>query len=86
MQITHYCNGIGLPDYPSELAVSSVNVYMHDSGMICTHDYSCPTCRKDKAVLHLSTGIMQPCWSCQKLGYKIVKSKPKNKIMKFLGL
>jgi len=72
MQIKHETNGHGLPDYPEELEVADVNVYMHDSGMVCTHDYSCPVCRTEKAVLDSSTGLMQPCWCCQK-DYKLVK-------------
>ena len=75
MQKTHYCGGEGMPVYPSKLKVKAVNVFMHDSGMIMTHDYSCPVCRAKHAVI--TAGIMQPCWSCQSDGYKITKRKTK---------
>lgn len=77
MQITHETNGKGLPDYPIGLPVQNVNVFMHDSGMCATHDYSCPCCRTNHALLDLSTGLMQPCTECSKT-YRIVKVE-KNK-------
>jgi hypothetical protein len=78
MQITDYWN------YPNSVQVQDVHVFMHDSGMVSTHDYSCPVCREDHAVLDLSSGIMQPCWSCQEKGYVIIKRSPPRK--KFLGI
>ena len=69
-QFTHECNGIGLLDYPKSPEVKDVNVYIHDSGMAMTHDYSCPVCREKHAVL--SEGLMQPCWGCQAKGYELV--------------
>jgi ribosomal protein L37AE/L43A len=77
MQTTHHCNGPGLPNYPSNVKPKAVNVWVHDSGMIMTHDYSCPCCRENSAVIDGSTGIMQPCWKCKEQGYKIVKQKQK---------
>lgn len=85
MQKTHYCNGKGLVDFPFEVKVKPVEVWFHDGGMISTHDYSCPCCRKKHAVLDHSTGIMQPCWGCQKLGYRIVKIRPQSRWKKLLG-
>lgn len=73
MQHTHQCNGPGLPDYPEDVKPKDVNVWQHDSGMMSTHDYSCPVCRKQSAVLDHSAGLMQPCWDCQKKGYKLIK-------------
>ncbi len=73
MQHTHECNGAGLPDYPQDVKPKDVNVWRHDSGMIMTHDYSCPCCRDSSAVIDGSTGLMQPCWGCQEKGYKLVK-------------
>jgi len=40
-------------------------------GPIAFHDYACPVCRERKAILDLSTGIMQPCGGCQKEGYRV---------------
>ena len=62
MQITHDTNGDGLLPFPSMVPPTDVNVYMHDSGMFASHDYSCPVCRTDTACLELSSGLMQPCW------------------------
>lgn len=76
MQTTHECNGEGLPDFPSEVPVTPVNVWMHDSGMVCQHDYSCPVCRTEHAVMQLHTGVMQPCWVCQTRGFILVRREP----------
>ncbi len=90
MQITHDTNGDGLPPYPIDTRVMSVNVYMHDSGMMATHDYSCPVCRIEHACLELSCGLMQPCWGCQEKGYKLIKTVAKvsrfERIKKALGM
>lgn len=73
MQHTHHCNGQGLQSYPSDMQVKDVNLYIHDSGMIVTHDYSCPVCREKHAVFAMHRGIMEPCWGCQDRGYKLIK-------------
>ena len=79
MQKTHYCSGPESIDYPQMLPVKDVNVYMHDSGMMATHDYSCPVCRENKAILVMSprgtlpAGVMHPCWKCQDKGYQMIK-------------
>jgi hypothetical protein len=73
MQNTYNCNGEGLPNYPTDVKPKDVNVWVHDSCMISTHDYSCPVCRDKSAVLDGSTGLMQPCWGCRKKGYKLTK-------------
>jgi hypothetical protein len=77
MQHTHECNGRGLQNYPKDVKPKDVNVWRHDSGMMMTHDYSCPCCRLHSAVIDCSTGLMQPCWKCQKNGYKLIKIKPR---------
>ena len=80
MQITLETNSDGLPDFPMDLPVQDVNVFVHDSGMFATHDYSCPCCRTKHAILDLSTGLMQPCIECSET-YRIVKvKKPKKRI------
>lgn len=75
MQQTHNTDGPGLPDYPHDLAIADVNVYMHGSGMLSTHDYSCPVCREKHAVLNMSNGVMGPCWDCRKEGYAMIKAE-----------
>lgn len=72
MQNTFYTDSPGDPTYPENLKVKDVNVYIHPSLMLSTHDYSCPVCRERHAVLNQSTGIMQPCRVCEK-EYEIVK-------------
>ena len=44
-----------------------------DLGPAMNHNYLCAVCRENHAVLDMSTGILQPCWSCQKKDYKLVK-------------
>ncbi len=76
VQITHHTNRADLPDFPTELKVKDVNLYLHDSLMFCTHDYSCPVCRENHA-LKDSDGIMQPCDKCSEK-YGRIKKKRKS--------
>jgi hypothetical protein len=73
MQNTIDTCGDGLPDYPEDVQVADVNVYIHPVGFMATHDYSCPICREKHAVLNMTDGIMKPCWDCQKKGYQTIK-------------
>lgn len=66
-------NGKGLPEYPSDVELADITVYVHDSMMIAIHNYPCPVCKLNSAVYNMSNGIFQPCWDCKKEGYKIVK-------------
>jgi len=74
MQITDYY------EYKT-YKVSDVYVNMHDSGMLCSHNYSCPVCRTNHAVLDLNSGLMQPCWSCQELGYTLIRKENKKSFL-----
>lgn len=38
-------------------------------GLWAEHDQACAVCQVKKAVLNLETGIFEPCWGCQSLGY-----------------
>lgn len=40
---------------------------------VAIHNCPCAVCGKEKAVLILNTGVFEPCWECQKQGWKIVK-------------
>ena len=66
-------NGKGLPDYPQDIELADITVYIHDSMMFAIHNYPCPVCKVSSAVYIIPTGIFEPCWDCQKKGYKIVK-------------
>jgi len=71
MQHTHE----DFSEYPEKTpSVKDVNVWLHPSGMIMTHDYSCPVCRENHAII--SNGVMIPCRECEKEGFRIVKLKP----------
>lgn len=70
-------NGKGLPDYPQDIELSDITVYIHDSMMVATHNYPCPVCKIDSSVYNINNGIFQPCRDCEKKGYKIVKVSKK---------
>jgi hypothetical protein len=40
--------------------------------MAMEHNYLCAVCREKKAVIECWSGILQPCWGCQK-EYKVVR-------------
>lgn len=41
--------------------------------MMQEHNYLCAVCREESAVIDCDAGILQPCWTCQKNGYVLVK-------------
>jgi hypothetical protein len=57
--------------YPENLSVKDVHVYFDPSFLTATHDYSCPVCRENHAVL--SSGVMTPCWTCRSEGWTLTQ-------------
>lgn len=43
-------------------------------GMAMEHNYLCAVCKHSSAVQDCATGILQPCWSCQKK-YTMIRRK-----------
>jgi hypothetical protein len=43
---------------------------IEDHGIFANHDYPCPVCLKEHAVLNMQTGVFQPCWLCQTEGFR----------------
>lgn len=41
--------------------------------MAQNHNYLCAVCRERSAVIETWHGILQPCWDCQRRGYKLIK-------------
>ena len=73
-------------EWPDEKPpVKDVHVYFDPSFMTCRHDYSCPVCRENYAVLNLNKGIMGPCWSCQEEGWELDKVDKRTWLQKLLG-
>lgn len=54
--------------------LAEISIEMH--GPAAKHNMPCAVCRVRHAVLDLSTGIMQPCWLCQDVRYRVAKEKP----------
>lgn len=50
-------------------------IWVEFYGPAASHNMPCACCGEKHAVLETNTGIMQPCWSCQELGYEVVKKK-----------
>lgn len=51
------------------------------------HNFPCPCCTKNHAILYINEGLMLPCADCDKKGFKLIKlpkSKFKNWIIKQL--
>lgn len=41
--------------------------------MFMSHNYLCAVCKEKSAVQDVGSGILEPCWDCQKDGYNIYK-------------
>ena len=57
-------------DAPPEMA--DVEVFT-DGGPWAMHNMPCSVCQRNKAVLNLNTGILEPCWECQRAGWHLVR-------------
>lgn len=44
-----------------------------DGGPWAKHDQVCSVCLVNKAVLDLNAEVFEPCWNCQRKGWKLVK-------------
>jgi hypothetical protein len=60
--------------------MSNIHIPKIDYGyspFAANHDYACPICREEKAVLNLSAkphDRFEPCWKCQNIGYRTIKA------------
>jgi len=72
----YYTNGDGFIPYEEaeDLCkdLPQVEVYMHDSGMLATHNMPCSVCKIEHAVF--CNGMFEPCWKCQEEGWVTIKN------------
>lgn len=69
----YHTNGKGLHDYPEDLPLAEIEVYLHDSCMVCKHNFPCPVCKTKPAMADARGMYMMPCGTCQEEGYQLVK-------------
>jgi hypothetical protein len=71
----YYTNGEGFIPYEEAEVIcedlAEIEVYVHDSGMLATHNMPCSVCKVKHAVLY--SGMFEPCWSCQEEGWVTTK-------------
>lgn len=76
----HHTNGVGFVDYESAEKycedLPKLHLFMHDSGMLATHNIPCTVCLTKHAVFNTSEGRPEPCRDCQDKGYYIGKKVP----------
>jgi hypothetical protein len=44
-------------------------------GMYTKHNYPCPVCQTQHAVLNTSNGCFEPCWSCKRKDWHTIQAK-----------
>ena len=66
-------NGKGLPDYPQDIELADITVYIHDSMMFATHNYPCPVCKVNSAVYNMSNGSFNHAWIVKRKVIKLLK-------------
>ena len=69
----YHCNGKGLLDYPEDVAIADIKVYVHDSCMLLIRNFPCPVCKVEHAVCDTNGMFMHPCRKCEAEGYVLVK-------------
>lgn len=60
-----------------------IEMFMHDSGMVATHNYPCPICKTKHAVFATNYGYFDVCHSCRKDGWFVGKRDVGNKWWEF---
>lgn len=90
----HHTNGEGFVLYSDAEGfcetLSDIHMFMHDSGMIATHNMPCPVCKTNHAVFILSSGYFTVCHECKNDGWAVTKTKEKklsliDKMINWLG-
>ena len=57
-----------------DLGLAEIKV-VTDGGPWATHNFPCPVCRENKAILNLNEGVMEPCGRCSGFGWQLVHWK-----------
>jgi hypothetical protein len=50
--------------------VDLAEITVENLGPAALHNMPCAVCREKPAVLDLSRGLMEPCWTCQERGWE----------------
>jgi ribosomal protein L37AE/L43A len=56
-----------------EIPIEKAEFIFKREFMLMEHNYLCAVCKELSAVQNTSTGILEPCWECQKRGYALIK-------------
>lgn len=82
----HHTNGEGFVNYNDAEVfcknLPDIHVFMHDSGMVATHNMPCPICKTNHAVFVTGEGRFDVCNSCSKEGWYVGKRDVKNNFPK----
>lgn len=80
----YYTNGENLVSFDeAEILcrkLPELKMFMHDSGIACTHNIPCGVCKTNHAVFNTSLGVTEPCWDCRKEGWSLQKSTPSREL------
>jgi len=59
-------------------------IVIDTDGLYTEHNYPCPVCQTQHAVLDTTEGVFKPCWDCQRKGFVTLEINPKSRWQKFL--
>lgn len=80
----YHTNGEGLIPFEDARTLCEepveIKMFMHDSGMDCTHNIPCCVCKTNHATFNTSLGVTEPCWDCRKEGWSLQKSTPSREL------
>lgn len=78
----HHSNGEGFVNFSDAQSfcedLPNIHVFMHDSGMMATHNMPCPVCKTNHAVFVSSEGYFDVCRKCEADGWYVGKRKMVN--------
>ena len=59
------------PDNRDDLA----EILVETDGVVTNHNFPCPICKYNRAVLNTTSGEFHPCWNCHRKNWRTVQIK-----------
>lgn len=72
------------PDF-TEVLLRQDHVYRILGAGAIDHNVYCSVCHEESAVWDLNSGVLEPCWKCQRAGWETKRREPRHWITRLLG-
>ncbi len=66
------------------MELAKIEVDTFGGSPVAEHNMPCAVCRERHAILDLNCGVMLPCWTCQREGFRTFKFENGSMLLKFV--